>query len=63
MPQNEFVVKYNEDTELYMTVFSPNYVFCQWGSAENALVFDTLEDAQEIATMINSGTVGTPKPH
>lgn len=62
MPQNEFVVQFNEQTDLYMTVFNPEYSQCQWGNLENAITFTSLEKAQEVATMINSGTVGVPRP-
>lgn len=63
MGQQTYVVRYNEQTDLYLTVFNPDYNLCQWGGVENAITFETLEDAQNIANMINSGTVGTVKPH
>lgn len=62
MPHTEYVVKYNESTDLYMTVYAPEYRNCQWGSPQNALTWSSLQDAQTVATLINSGTVGTTKP-
>lgn len=63
MGQQKYVVQYNNQTDLYLTVFNPNYDLCQWGSLENALTFNTMEDAQYIAAMIDNGTVGTVRPH
>jgi hypothetical protein len=62
MAKNQFVVKYNEATDLYLTVYNPDYNLCQWGAVGMALTFSTLEQAQAIALGINSGTVGTTKP-
>lgn len=64
MPQNQFVVKYNDAVELYMIFYSPNYYLCEWGAITHPdlLVWSTLGDARAIATSINSGTVGLPKP-
>jgi len=58
----EFVVKINETTKLYMISYNTEYSRCQWGNVNDAVIFDTLEEAEAIATGINSGTVGTPKP-
>lgn len=65
MPHSTFVVKFNSSTELYMIEYNPNYSLCRWGTIDNPdlLEWDSLAAAQNIATSINSGTVGLPKPH
>lgn len=62
MPANQFVVKFDVNTNLYMISYNPDYTRCQWGNANHAIVFGTLEEAEAIAAGINSGTVGTTKP-
>lgn len=60
----DFVVKKNETEELYLkhhlTDGPPNPpVFDVLAEAKE---YDTLEDAQAVATAINAGTLGVPKP-
>lgn len=55
------VVQYNNQTDLYLTVYDPEYSQCQWGSLEAALSFPTLKAAQDMAKGIGHGTVGTVK--
>lgn len=62
MGQQQYVVKYNDTTDLYLVVYNPDYNLCQWGSVDVALTWETLQDAQNIAASINSGTIGTTKP-
>lgn len=62
MSKQLYVVKLNENTELYLTVFSPGYENCQWSSADQAITWTSLEDAQTVANAIGHGTVGTTKP-
>lgn len=59
-----YVVKFNSSTELYMIAYSPNYYFCRWGSLQHPdlMTWDSLAGAQGVASSINSGTVGLPKP-
>lgn len=59
-----FVVKFNSTTELYMVSYNPNYNLCRWGTLEHPdlMEWDSLAASQGVATSINSGTVGTPKP-
>jgi hypothetical protein len=62
MPKQEFVVKYNEQTDLYLTSYSdPEH--CTWGSPSVALTWGTLAQAQSVAAAIGGGTVGTTKPN
>lgn len=63
MPREEYVVRLSETSDMYMIGYNPIFENCTWGNPENAVIFDTLEEAQEIALGINSGTVGTTKPH
>lgn len=62
MKQDLFVVQLNETTELYLKVYTPQPEYNQWGSAEDALTWHTLEAAQNVANLIGGGTVGTTKP-
>jgi hypothetical protein len=63
MGQQQYVVQYNDVTDLYLVVYDPDYNNCKWGNAESALTWTTLEGAQAMAASIGHGTVGTPKPH
>lgn len=63
MPQEEYVVKFNETTNLYLTVYHSNSDNHEWGNAEDAIKFETLGEAQSLAAAIGGGTVGTTKPH
>lgn len=62
MPKQQFVVKLNATDELYLLVYSPVFENCQWTSADNASTWNTLAEAQAVATLIGHGTVGTTKP-
>lgn len=63
MPRdNEFVVQLNDQTDLYLTVYSTNPDNCQWGNVEDAIILPTLEQAQNLALSIGGGTLGTTKP-
>lgn len=64
MGQQQYVVKYNDTTDLYMISYDPIYSNCTWGSVDNPslMIWSTLEAAQNVAASINSGTVGTTKP-
>lgn len=63
MPREEYVVRLSETSDMYMIGYNPIFENCTWGNPANAVVFNTLEEAQQIALGINSGTVGTSKPH
>lgn len=62
MPQETFVVN-NPANDLYLTGYNlvdpPASIF---GNIENAVEFETLEDAETAAVAIGGGTVGTTKP-
>lgn len=64
MPNQEFVVQYSNQTDLYMVHYDPDYSLCRWGSLQdpNLMVWSTLEAANAVATSINHGTGGLPKP-
>lgn len=61
MPQ-KFVVQI-ESTDLFLTGYNaqdpPSSIF---GNLNNAIEYDTLNEAQTTASLIGNGTVGTPKP-
>lgn len=62
MPKTEYVVKFNENTDLYLMSYSdPQH--CTWGSPNVALTWATLPEAQSVAAQIGGGTVGTTKPN
>jgi len=63
MPKGEFVVKLNDTTDLFLTVYSTSPELCQWGSVEEAIILPTLEQAQSLALSIGGGTIGLPKTH
>ena len=42
MPKNQFVVKFNEATDLYLKVYSPVFENCQWAGVEEAITWSTL---------------------
>ena len=65
MPRESFVVKYNETTDLYLNgwVGELEYENCSWGAIGIAMEFGTQGEVDNIATAINSGTIGLPKPH
>lgn len=64
MPKNQdsFVVVI-ENTTMYLIGYNffspPNSTF---GNLENALEYDTIEEAQSIAAKIGPGTIGLPRP-
>lgn len=62
MPQETYVVN-NPANDLYLTGYNlvdpPASIF---GNLENAVEFNTLEDAETAAAAIGGGTVGLPKP-
>lgn len=62
MPKTLYVVKLNIETDLYLTYYSTNPEHCLWGNAQDAITWETLPEAQSVATSIGGGTVGTPKP-
>lgn len=64
MPRPEFVVRFSETSDAYLISYTgePTFENCTWGSVGNAMLFATLQAAQNFATSINSGTVGTTKP-
>lgn len=62
MPKTLYVVKLNENTDLYLTSYAQPPEHCTWGSPEVALTWATLEQAQSVAAAIGGGTVGTTKP-
>lgn len=59
-----FVVKYNDTTDLYLLTYCPDYDGCTWTSADNpnVMTWNNLQDAQSMASLIGHGTVGTTKP-
>lgn len=61
MPNNDFVV-YNPNTGLYLVEYHELDDNHDWGSAEKAKGYATLSAAEDIATNIGSGTVGTSRP-
>lgn len=63
--QTKYVVAFNDQTDSYLTGWTGQleYENCTWGALENALEFDTQKEVDDIAEKINSGTVGTIKPH
>jgi len=62
MAQNQFVVKINESTDLYLKTYCPVFENCQWAGPEDAITWETLDQAETVASLIGSGTVGTTKP-
>ena len=62
MPQLKYVVKFNEATDLYLIVYSTVWDNCQWGSPNDAITWNTLAQAESVASLIGHGTVGTTKP-
>lgn len=62
MAKDLFVVKYNESTDLYLLVYCTVWENCQWTSPGNAAIWNTLAQAQNVASLIGHGTVGTTKP-
>jgi len=62
MPQNQSVVKINESTDLYLKVYCPVFENCQWAGVQEAITWETLDQAETVAGLIGSGTVGTTKP-
>lgn len=66
MPKQKYVVKYNTQLDIYLIAFTGQletitYEDCTWGSISNAIEFDTQEQVTDIATKINSGSVGLPR--
>lgn len=64
MPSQKFVVKFNDQTDLYMVHYDPDYSRCEWGTLNNAQLMEwgTLAAAEAVATSINHSTIGLPKP-
>lgn len=65
MPKQEFVVATTGAGQaLFLIGYNqqdpPSSTF---GNLENAIIFDTLAEAESKAEVINAGTVGTIKPH
>lgn len=61
MAHDTFVVQI-EGTDMFLTGYNPNDPpNSTFGNIDNAIEFDTLERAQEVALEIGGGTVGTPK--
>lgn len=60
MPQQKFVVKFDESTDLYLKELQGETPI--WAGVEQAIEFDTLPQAQAVAAQIGSGPVGVPKP-
>lgn len=65
MPQQKYVVATTGVGQpMYLTGYNvgdpPNSTF---GNLENAIEFDTLQEAEQRAAAIGGGTVGTVKPH
>lgn len=62
MPKTTYVVQIS-DTNLYLIGYNAsipeNSIF---GNVENAIEFATLEAAEDAASLIGNGTVGTTKP-
>lgn len=62
MPNQEFVVK-NEATGLYLTSLNlGNASQSYFGNLQDAIIFDTLEQAEATAASIGPGSTGIPKP-
>ena len=63
MAKQKFVVQI-EETDMFLTGYNaqnpPASIF---GNLNNAIEFDTLVEAQNLASLIGSGTVGTTKPN
>jgi len=62
MADKKYVVQI-EGTDMFLTGYNaqnpPESIF---GNLTNAIEFETLAEAQEKASLIGSGTVGTTKP-
>ena len=65
MPKTKYVVKVNETTELYLIYYDTTFGTCEWGGIDNEslLQWDTLEEAEQMASLIGHGSVGSPRPH
>lgn len=62
MPQQKFVVVI-EGTDLYLTGYNVgNPPESTFGNLRDAILYNTLGEAQTAAASIGGGTVGTPKP-
>lgn len=61
MPKEQFVVKLNDTTDLFLTYYSTDPAHCLWGAVNDALTWPTLLQAQNIAASIGSGPVGVPR--
>ena len=63
MAQREFVVQIPE-TDMFLTGYNagnpPASIF---GNLNNAIIYTTLDAAQQTAALIGGGTVGTTKPN
>lgn len=47
---------------LFLKTFTDNYQNLTWGTLSQAYSFQTLAEAEDVATAINVGTVGTIRP-
>lgn len=63
MKQDTFVVQI-EGTDMYLIGYNLQQPSASlFGNLSNAVEYDTIEAAQQTASLIGSGTVGTIKPH
>lgn len=53
----EIWVIIDDSTGLYLTAFSYDNDFCQWGNSDNAIQFGSEEDAQVVCDYISKGGV------
>jgi hypothetical protein len=61
MPKQEFVVKLNEQTDLFLVYYSTDPAHCQWGAIHDAIKFSTIEEANVVANAIGGGSLGVPR--
>lgn len=63
MPQKKYVVQI-EGTDMFLIGYNaqtpPESLF---GNLSSAVEYDTLEEAQTVASAVGGGTVGTTKPN
>jgi hypothetical protein len=64
MPQQQYVVQYSNQADLFMIHYDPDFNLCRWASNEhpNVMTWNTLAAAQAVAVSINNGTIGMPRP-
>jgi len=62
MKQDTYVVQI-KGTDMYMIGYNPEYPSSSlFGNLDNAVEYDTLEAAEQTASVVGGGTVGTIKP-